>query len=155
MAFANMEDIKFEGNLSDDFVEKHRDLIERRMQQIESRIRQLRPWLPDGHYYAKMAVIYGTLAYLEHHGLMSTSVGRTLQNVEEIKEGDITIKRTKTEAEREAAAAAFDYAQLFRKYWAKVIGVRAFTAGTTFEMRDGTKRRVGLSWREFWSEQSE
>jgi len=151
MAFATIEDVKLEGNLSDELVEEHRDLIEYRMQQIESRIRRLRPWLPDDDYNAKMAVIYGTLAYLQHHGYLAAPISRQLGDAEEIKEGDITIKYSKAEAERKTETAEFDYLKLFRKYLFRVVGMRAFTAGTTFRLRNGSKRRIGFDWDEFWS----
>ena len=151
MPFATLEDVKIAGRLSDEFIEEHQTEIEWKMNDIETQIRRINPTLPDSDYNAKMCVIYGTLAWLQYNDVLDQQT-RTA-NISSIKEGDVTVTySSSTSTTTTTPDTSFDYYQLYQKYLRKIIGAKAFTSGTTWELSDGTIKRVGYDWTEFFDE---
>lgn len=149
MAFATVEDVQQAGRLPDDFIESHREAIEWKINDIEAYIRRIRPSLPDSDYNAKMCVVYGVLAWLQYEGELKNV---SQSQIRQIKEGDITITYADTsEAATEQPDAFFDYFTLYKRFLRKIIGVKAFTSGTTWKLRDGTVKQIGYSWSEFFT----
>jgi hypothetical protein len=145
--------VKAAGRLSDEFVTENQAAIEWKMNDIETQIRRINPSLPDSDYNAKMCVVYGTLAWLQYNDIVEH---QTLSRVKSIKEGDITITyASEQETRTEAPDTSFDYHQLYKKYLRKIIGVKAFTSGTTWTLSDGTTKRVGFDWTEFFEDDEE
>lgn len=150
MAFASIEDVKIVGRLTDEFIEENLSYIEWKMGDIENQIRRINPSLPDSDYNAKMCVVYGTLAWLQYNDKLEY---QTLSGVKSIKEGDITITYSEGATSKvEDPGTSLDYYQLYKKYLRKIIGIKAFTSGTEWKMSDGSVKRVGFDWSEFFDE---
>lgn len=158
MDLCTIDDIKKEGNLSDEFIEEHESLIGVKIADISAKLLKIRPSLTRDNITARKCVVYGVLAWLQLRGYLAPSqespghIGGG--EVKSIREGDITVTYA-SPAEvglRQSRQTEYDYCSMYKRLLARIIGIRAFTAGTTWTTAKGKKKRTGLNWAEFFTE---
>jgi len=116
-----IEDILKEAPDLNGIIEEEIDNIEYKIIDISERIWEFNPTLTRNDLNARLATVYGVLAWLEKRGLIQRGVSG---GVAAIREGDIEIKYASRSGERFTDSHPPTYNEEYQKYLARIYKMR-------------------------------